>query len=612
VIVCADIETNGLKGAVTKLHSFQYATGEGDTNVIVLNHNLGEIFELNQEVQNILSWGCYFHNAPFDVSVLRLFGYTVDTYYDSMLLSNCYHANVDPIKGSKHGLAACGSRVGEEKAEYDGDWEEFNEEMAVYARQDVVTTLAVVSDLLPKMQADAVAWEHYLTIDLPYSEILMTLEANGLPIIPSKVLAAIPTLQGIIEDRLARCREIFPLIPQGTTKKLVKEKPTGTLRGDHHFLGLEENTGKFMYKVIDDFKPSSTQQVCEALTQLYGWKPNTKTKKGNVQVTGEILEGLDYPLAQLVVQYTGAQKVMGTFLKAAVNNTTPGHRLHCSYNNALTLTGRLSTSSPNLQNLPADADDEVSNIIRGFIGVDGDKRLVSCDLQAIEYRMLAAQMADSFLRYEGAIPYDVQFMMDVFIKGDDIHTAMADLWLGDEPDRKLARKRGKNISYGRMFGFKAAKASVMMGITEKQAQDILDLADKTNPSFNIFHSRVLAEMKADGGVGHTLFGRRLFYPDLLSKNKWDRLRAERQAFNASVQGSAADLLKVVQLLVVPVLPEGSKLCASVHDELLVECVDEGQAVMVSYLLEQAFAAKLLPYLPCAGSAKIGRTWLEIH
>jgi len=99
---------------------------------------------------------------------------------------------------------------------------------------------------------------------------------------------------------------------------------------------------------------------------------------------------------------------------------------------------------------------------------------------------------------------------------------------------------------------------------------------------------------------------------MLAKNKWDRLRAERQAFNASVQGSAADLLKIVQLLVVPVLPEGSKLCASVHDELLVECVDEGQAVVVSYLLEQAFAAKLLPYLPCAGSAKIGHTWLEIH
>jgi DNA polymerase I-like protein with 3'-5' exonuclease and polymerase domains len=617
-IVVGDIETDGLKGQVTKLHSFQMAernqeTGEAESKVIVLNHNLLENFERSSEVQNLLDLGLWFHNAPFDVAVLRLFGYRVDKYYDSMLLSNCYHANVAPVKGSKHSLAACGSRVGEEKAEYKGDWDEWNEEMEVYARQDVVTTLAVVEDLLPKMMEDAAAWNHFINIEMPYCEVVMTLDAVGFPVIPDKVLAAIPTLQGIVEDRLAKCREIVPLLPQGTIKKLVGEKPTGTAKGDHYFLGMEENTGKFMYKVWDDFKPSSSQQVAEAIAQTYGWQPNTKTKKGNVSVTEEVLSELDYPLAKLVIEYTGAQKVFGTFLKAAVNNTSPDNRLRTSWNNALTLTGRLSTSAPfNAQNLPADADDEVSNVIRGFIGVEGERRLVSADLQAVEYRMLTSLMMVSFLKYDGVIPGDVQYMADVFIQGKDIHTAMADLWLPEEPDRKVARKLGKNISYGRMFGIAAQKASGMMGVSEKEAQRLLDLADVNNPSFNIFHDRVLQEMRDAGGVGHTLYGRRLVYPDLLSKNKWGRLRAERQAFNSVVQGSAADLLKIIQLLVVPVLPEGSLFCASVHDELLVECIDMEQALVVQSLLETAFASKLLPFLPCAGNAKIGQTWLEIH
>jgi DNA polymerase I-like protein with 3'-5' exonuclease and polymerase domains len=615
-IIACDIETNGLKKDCTTIYSFQVAyrqDGEVVSKVYELHHVYGEDYELNSDVEKILKTSPWFHNASFDVAILRKFGYEVPLFHCSMLLSNCYHANVEPIKGSKHGLSACGARVGVEKAEYDGGWDEWNEDMAAYAEQDVVTTLAVVEDLLPKIQQDSAAWWHYTHIEQPYMESIIQMEAVGFPVIFDGVLEGMPKLTSIIQQRLQECRDIVPLLPQGTIKKLVREKPTGFARGDYCFVGMDEETGKFMYKVWDDFKPSSTQQLAESLEQVYGWVPKNRTKKGAVQLDEAVLSTLSYPLAVAAHEYRKAEKVMGTFLSAALNHTNEDFRLRTSWNQALTLTGRLSTSSPlNAQNLPADPYDPLGNIIRGFIGVEGERVLVSCDLAAIEYRVLTGLMAAQFVKYDSTIPPDVEYMLGVFADGLDIHTAMADLWLPDEPNRKLARSRGKNISYGRIYGFGAAKASVMLGIPEEEAQVILDKANETNPSFNTFHERTLQEMRDAGGLGHTLYGRRLWYPNLLSKNKWDRLRAERQAFNARIQGTAADILKIIQITAVPEIPPGNYFCGSVHDETLVDCVDKANADVVCSILDTCCAMPLIPYVPCGGSARQGKSWAEVH
>lgn len=244
-------------------------------------------------------------------------------------------------------------------------------------------------------------------------------------------------------------------------------------------------------------------------------------------------------------------------------------------------------------------------------------KFISCDLQAIEARMLWALIATC----HDELPDDARFAISSFLERRDYHTTMAELWFGNNADyaerAKEYRKIGKNITYGNMFGFGAAKAGVMIGCSKEQAQAYIDTANASAPSLLLFKQTVWEAFKANKGVGHTWFGRRLCYPDICLEgnrkpNSGLRARAERQSFNATIQGSAADLLKVIQLFCLPHIHIlGARFLGAVHDELLFEC-PEDRALEVAHILNTTFAGAFLPFMPCEGDARIGMTWAEVH
>ena len=228
----------------------------------------------------------------------------------------------------------------------------------------------------------------------------------------------------------------------------------------------------------------------------------------------------------------------------------------------------------------------------------------------------AQKMVQSFINQFNAItPEDKELW--------DIHTVMANLW-------GVPRKVGKNISFGRMFGFGNKKAGKMIGCTEAEAKALVDQANAMNPSFKPFQKSVWSMYEENGGMGHTYFGRRLVYADMClhkySKREqtlpskevvplgdvgWRKASAERQSFNARIQGTAADIMKYLTLcIIVHAWELGARLMASVHDELVFCCPEENSDILCAYLNESFRRTDLLPMVPVEGEAKKGKTWYE--
>jgi DNA polymerase I-like protein with 3'-5' exonuclease and polymerase domains len=269
--------------------------------------------------------------------------------------------------------------------------------------------------------------------------------------------------------------------------------------------------------------------------------------------------------------------------------------------------------------------------------------LVSIDLSQIEYRVMTSLQALYFQEQGEVVPPDAQMMVDTFVNQFsatteeekaqyDIHTTMARLWglIDRLGDAKLARKIGKNISFANMFGAGDHKVGRMSGVPTKEAGDLRKNAKVLNPSFDVFQKSVWRTYEENGGVGHTYFGRRLVYVDMclhkynkreqtlpskevvpLGDVGWRKASAERQSFNARIQGTEADIVKYLTLcIIVHAWELGARLMASVHDELIFCCPEENSDILCAYLNESFRRTDLLPMVPVEGEAKKGKTWYE--
>lgn len=599
-----------------------------------------------------------YFNTPFDVRVLREHGFQVEDFEDTKVIAHC----VDPGH-EEYTLSACLLRAGlDDKLDYkpEGGWDDaiWTGEMAEYALQDVVQTKALDEQLRAELQSDPKAWHHYETIEKPYADVILLMEATGfyldldklervkqhltrkaagLERVMKRMAGYVPTeAKRYSQETLmgTYVTEEDGLIPAVTTYTTVRSGGACWLADRVHLrqtnremklfskgetylpAKFEKSVVKYENCPLQEFNPNSGAQVAERLQTLYGWEPVKFTKTGVASTAAEVIEDLDYPLARMVSEYATTQKVLGSFIEPFSHMHVDGV-LRGRFNQTGTRTGRLSSSSPNLQNIPTRST--LGQHVRSLVVAPPGHVLVGIDLANIEARLLAEYLA----RVTGDMS-----MVQIFLDGIDFHQANADAWGLPRPDAKTAL-------FALIYG--AGPEKLGKGDKQRGLQIMAKLEENAASIFALKAATFEAAKRRDGVI-HTLFGRRLVYREIteegamytatrLKKEKPEdyadigvkRLaksltsRTERQIFNAALQGTAADILKILTLRVMPAIRRaGARLAAAVHDELII-ITPEAYASWLRDQLTAAFTdATMLKYTPVAGDAAIGNAWSEIH
>lgn len=352
------------------------------------------------------------------------------------------------------------------------------------------------------------------------------------------------------------------------------------------------------------FNTGSPTQVGEILFGEMMIDPKAKkTKKGAYSTTEEILEKYrkDVPLVGVILDIRGVRKLLATYIDAlpALVNPATG-KIHTTYNQTVTATGRISSTNPNLQNIPIRSDDG-REIRRAFIA-DPGCLFMSADYSQIELRLIADISAD-------------KDMVEAFLSGEDIHRATAAKIYGKPVDEVTdnERRTAKTANFGIIYGISAFGLSERLGIPRGEAREIIDGYFASYPHIRDYIDRSIATAREQGYVT-TIKGRKRYLPDINSRNATVRSYAERNAVNAPIQGSAADIIKIAMINVQRRMEaEGlrSRMIMQVHDELIFNVIPEELPAMqrlVTECMEGAFSGKV----PLEVSSGVGANWLEAH
>jgi len=364
---------------------------------------------------------------------------------------------------------------------------------------------------------------------------------------------------------------------------------------------LGELTDAIFESAGEPFKINSPKQLQGILFDKLGLKPIRKTKTG-YSTDVDVLEQLarEHPLPELLLEYRMLEKLRGTYVETLPRLVNPETgRIHTSFNQAVAATGRLSSSDPNLQNIPVRT--EYGRRIReGFVpGRDG-AMLISADYSQIELRVLAHLSGDEALR-------------EAFRHDADIHTATASrVFNVDEADvTPEMRRQAKAVNFGVVYGISPFGLARNIGISNAEASRFIDHYFAQYPGVKAWLEETLVKAHDEGYVT-TLLNRRRFLPELMSSDVNVRRGAERMATNTPVQGSAADIIKIAMIRVDNALaPKGADLLLQVHDELVVEAPAaeaEETGVLVREIMEDAYPLNV----PLKVDVGIGRNWAEIH
>jgi len=353
----------------------------------------------------------------------------------------------------------------------------------------------------------------------------------------------------------------------------------------------------------EDFNLGSPKQLQEILYEKLGLPVIKKTPKGQPSTAESVLQELsmDFPIVQDILSYRAISKLKSTYtdkLPKMVNSNTG--RVHTSYHQAVTATGRLSSSDPNLQNIPIRSE-EGRRIREAFIAPDGYK-ILAADYSQIELRIMAHLSRD-------------QGLMDAFAKGQDIHQATAAEIFSTNIDEVTANQRrsAKAINFGLIYGMSAFGLSKQLQITRAEAQNYIEQYFNRYPQVKHYMDETKQSAKKMGYV-ETVFGRRLYLADIESSNYQRRQYAERSAINAPMQGTAADLIKMAMILLHQKIREESfeaKIIMQVHDELVIE-VNENQQDELSELTTSIMSEISKLDVDLKVDADIGNNWDEAH
>ena len=437
------------------------------------------------------------------------------------------------------------------------------EQAAPYACEDVDITLRLHHELRPRLEATGRLAEVLEEIELPLIPVLSRMERTGVALDPERLHEQSRELEVRIRELEARAH---------------------TLAGCEFNLGSPKQLGQILFE----------EQKIPVLK---------KTPKGAPSTAEAVLEelALDFPLPKVIMEHRGLAKLKSTYtdkLPRLVNKATG--RLHTSYHQAVTATGRLSSSDPNLQNIPIRTE-EGRKIRQAFIARPG-YRIVAADYSQIELRIMAHLSEDKGL-------------LEAFAEGRDIHSATAAEVFGVALDKVSGdqRRSAKAINFGLIYGMSAWGLGRQLHIERNQAQTYIDRYFDRYPGVARYMERIRSQAAEDGFV-ETVFGRRLYLPEIHSQNRNRRQGAERTAINAPMQGTAADIIKRAMVDVDAWLAAGEMdawMVMQVHDELVFEVAEAQVGAFIEQVKERMQAAAELS-VPLIVEAESGANWDEAH
>ncbi|PKG48563.1 MULTISPECIES: DNA polymerase I [Halomonadaceae] len=509
-------------------------------------------------------------NLKYDISVLANYEIAVvGPFADTMLAS--YVLNSTATRHDMDSLAL--KYLGEKTISFEdiagkgAKQLTFNQialEQAVpYACEDVDITLRLQQTLRPQVENEGRLAEVLDHIELPLIKVLSRIERNGVAVDAERLHEQSQQLD-------QRIREL--------------EREAFELAGREFNLGSPKQLGEILFE----------EQKIPVLK---------KTPKGAPSTAEGVLEelALDYPLPKVIMQHRGLAKLKSTYtdkLPRLLNKATG--RVHTSYHQAVTATGRLSSSDPNLQNIPIRTE-EGRKIRQAFIARPG-YRIVAADYSQIELRIMAHLSEDKGL-------------LEAFAEGRDIHTATAAEVFGTSLEKVSGdqRRSAKAINFGLIYGMSAWGLARQLRIERNQAQTYIDRYFDRYPGVARYMERIRSQAAEDGFV-ETVLGRRLYLPEIQSQNRNRRQGAERTAINAPMQGTAADIIKQAMINVDAWLEEGefdALMVMQVHDELVFEVAEKQVEAFIKQVQTRMQGAAALK-VPLIVEAESGANWDEAH
>ena len=350
---------------------------------------------------------------------------------------------------------------------------------------------------------------------------------------------------------------------------------------------------------------SSPKQVGEVLFDKLALDPKAKkTGRGSYPTDEATLMALEdkHPIIDEILEFRAVKKLLSTYIEPFPSFVSPSDgRVHTTFNQALTATGRLSSSNPNLQNIPIRTE-RGKEIRKAFVAGEPDGVIVSADYSQIELRIMAHISQD-------------QHLIQAFREGRDIHSATAEKIFGISHDEVTPDQRriAKTANFGIMYGISSFGLAQRLGISRAEAKKLIDDYFAAFPAIRSFIDDTVASARENGYV-ETLFGRRRYLPDISSRNATVRALAERTAVNAPIQGTAADIIKMAMINVDRKMREAglkSRMVLQIHDELLFDTVHDEIDKLMSIVKEQMEHVTELT-VPLTVECNYGKNWLEAH
>ena len=579
-LIAFDTETTSLDYMQADLVGMSFAVTEGEAAYLPIAHDyMGAPEQLSKALvfdvlgpiladDNVRKVG---QNLKYDKSVLARAGLELNGIaFDTMLESYVFNS-----VGTRHDMDSLALKylghknisfeeiAGKGKAQLTFNQIEL-EKAAPYAAEDADITLRLHNQLWPMLKEQSELLPVFNDIELPLLSVLSNIERTGVKI-DSQMLAE----QSV--EIAARLTEL--------------EKEAYEIAGE-------------------EFNLSSTKQLQAILFDKLGLPVLKKTPKGAPSTAEEVLQELahDYPLPKLIIEHRGLAKLKSTYtekLPKLVNPETG--RVHTSYHQAVTATGRLSSSDPNLQNIPI--RNEAGRRIRQAFIADEGHVILAADYSQIELRIMAHLSQDAGL-------------LKAFAEGKDVHSATASEVFGVPLEEVTSdmRRKAKAVNFGLIYGMSAFGLARQLDIPRNEAQHYMDKYFERFPAVLEYMERTREEA-AEKGYVETLFGRRLHLPDIKARNGARRKAAERAAINAPMQGTAADIIKKAMLKVADWLATQTtndiKLLMQVHDELVFEIAkDKVEAFSERICSLMSEAANL--DVPLLVEADYGDNWEQAH
>ncbi|MCB2205452.1 DNA polymerase I [bacterium] len=566
---CFDTETSGTNPMLSELVGLSFSVRPHHGWYVPVNAELSrdEVLEavrpLFSGTQTVIG-----QNLKFDLLVLRKYGVeSMQPLYDTMLAAYIHRPEGDhsmdalALQHLQYRPVSITTLIGkgkDQKSMADIPLED----VAPYATEDADITLQLAAALRGEIQETG--QEKLLDeIEFPLVHVLTRMEHRGVKIDTA-----------ILED--------------------ISSEMEGQ---------IEHATGEIHSMAGEEFNINSTKQLGQVLFEELNLPARKKTKTG-YSTDVSVLESLlgTHPIIEQILQYRQLTKLKSTYVDALPRLIHPETgRVHTSYNQAVAATGRLSSTDPNLQNIPIRTE-AGREIRRAFVAEDSGAVLLSADYSQIELRLAAEISGD-------------EHMIEAFASGEDIHSSTAmrlfDVSAGDvTPDQ---RRMAKTTNFGILYGISAFGLAQRLGIDNNDAKELIDRYFEKYPRINDYIASTIGFAKEHGYV-ETMRGRRRYIPDINAKNRNVRMFAERTAINAPIQGSAADMIKIAMINIEAEMRRRelmSTMIMQVHDELVFE-VPEAEVEEVRTLVVDLMRNALDLRVPIDVEAGTGTTWLEAH